>query len=702
MVMLSVCITTHNTEKDIGAALESVFSQKTQYPFEVLVGDDGSTDGTLEIISSWEKKHPDQMRLVSWTEEERAAQEQRDFIARASRNRLHLLAEAKGKYVTFLDGDDLYADTEFYEKAISILEQEAYQDCFICGGRTVMLFPDGKMQYLQMSPWKPGRLVAQEYWAHQYTHAEACILRNQLDFASLPETYLDTFDDNCIVLAAVRQGDFYGLPDAAVLYRQHPGGYATRPVGEQVLLQAIGMDFELEVVPEWKEAVLQRHPNERGYLEAFGDEVTADRYPLAYERAKHFKAKNILKLFHDVALRRHQRKIRVVFLCYRPSIWIGVKSIYEAMMQDPAFEVIIFAIPIKMIYQDGHIQYVDEGAETFFQNFDCQVVNGYVKEKNAWIDLHSFHPDYVFYLQPYNILLPSCYSSHLVSQYAEICHVPYGMSVMGDALEDSVYNGDFFHDLTYLFAEAPARRKWMVEHGLCRGRLKAENILFFNYTRFDHVAQYRGKESRSWHCGREAFRVLWLTRWNMREGNCNFFRYKDKILAYADMHIEDVELLFRPHPQMWKEFITSGEMPEAEQQAYRAEYEKRPNTFIDTQKDYTQMIYASDVVVADATSMLAEYFLTGKPIIYCHYQRDDFLELGAQLAQGYYIANNWEEVEAYLEMLRHGFDPLRSRRKKIQQEVLPVSDGMSAGEHIRDFLKERFLEADCIVEEELS
>ena len=114
------------------------------------------------------------------------------------------------------------------------------------------------------------------------------------------------------------------------------------------------------------------------------------------------------------------------------------------------------------------------------------------------------------------------------------------------------------------------------------------------------------------------------------------------------------------------------------------------------------MIYASDVVVADATSTLAEYFLTGKPIIYCHYQRDDFLELGTQLARGYYIANNWEEVEAYLEMLRHGFDPLRSRRKKIQQEVLPVSDGMSAGEHIRDFLFLCFLEADRVVEKEWS
>ena len=701
MVMLSVCITTHNTEKDIGAALESVFSQKTQYPFEVLVGDDGSTDGTLEIISSWEKKHPDQMRLVSWTEEERAAQEQRDFIARASRNRLHLLAEAKGKYVTFLDGDDLYADTEFYEKAISILEQEAYQDCFICGGRTVMLFPDGKMQYLQMSPWKPGRLVAQEYWAHQYTHAEACILRNQLDFASLPETYLDTFDDNCIVLAAVRQGDFYGLPDAAVLYRQHPGGYATRPVGEQVLLQAIGMDFELEVVPEWKEAVLQRHPNERGYLEAFGDEVTAARYPLAYERAKHFKAKNILKLFHDVALRRHQRKIRVVFLCYRPQLWIGVKSIYEAMMQDPAFEVIIMAIPVKTV-PHGQVEYVSEGAEAFFQGFDCQVINGYVREKNAWIDLHSLHPDYVFYLHPYNWIMPSCYSTHLVSQYADICFVPYGISVISGDVEDISFNADFFSDLTYLFADVPSLRQWMMDHGHCQGRLKPENILFWNYTRFDHLNQYRGKESPSWHLGREAFRVLWLPRWSTGGGSCNFFRYKDKVLEYADAHPEDIELLFRPHPQMWEEFIRSDEMPEAEQEAYQAEYDRRHNAFIDSQKEYMQTLFASDALVADETSMLAEYYLTGKPIIYCHNEQDHFTELGAQLAQGYYIANNWEEVEAYLEMLRHGFDPLRSRRKKIQQEVLPVSDGMSAGEHIRDFLKERFLEADRVVEKELS
>lgn len=701
MIMLSVCITTHNTEQYIDAALQSVFSQKTQYPFEVLVGDDGSTDGTLAKIEAWEQKYPERIRHLTWSPEEMAEQEKRDFIARASRNRLRLLAAAQGKYVTFLDGDDLYADTEFYEKAIAVLEDEAHQDCSICGGRTLMLFANNTAKYLEMSPWKPGKMEAQDYWAHQYTHAEACILRNHLELDSLPEKFLDVFDDNLIVLAALRYGAFYGLSEAAAFYRQHPGGYATRPTGEQMLLQALDIDMELMVVPQWEDAVRQRHQKEIQYLETYGDEVTADRYPTIYELAKKYQSETILKLFRDVAARRHQRKIRVVFLCYRPQIWIGVKSTYEALMKDPAFEVIIVAIPIKMIYKDFHYKFVDEGAEEFFKDFDCQVINGYVKEKNAWIDLHSLHPDYVFYLQSYNILLPSCYSTHLVSQYADLCHIPYGTLLMGEEVEDSVFNIDFFKDLTYLFAEQPSRRQWMVENGRCQNKLKAENIIFWQYPRYDNLRQYQGKESSSWHFGREHFRVLWLPRWVTSEGNCNFFRYKGKVLGYADAHQEEVELLLRPHPQMWKEFITSGEMPEDEQKAYQAEYDKRPNAFIDKNKDYTQMLYASDVLVADGTSVLAEYFLTGKPIIYCHNQRDNFVRLGKDLAKGYYFANTWEEVEAYLEMLRHGFDPLRSRRKKIQQEILPVDDDAPAGDRIRDKLKEHYLEADRIVEEEL-
>ena len=59
--MLSVCITTYNLEKYLDQCLESVFNQKGDFDFEVLIGDDGSTDKTLAIVANWIKKS--QIRL---------------------------------------------------------------------------------------------------------------------------------------------------------------------------------------------------------------------------------------------------------------------------------------------------------------------------------------------------------------------------------------------------------------------------------------------------------------------------------------------------------------------------------------------------------------------------------------------------------------------------------------------------------------
>ena len=689
-VMLSVCITTYNTERDIDAALESVFAQETSFAFEVLIGDDGSTDGTIEKIAKWQVRRPGRIHLFRWNQEEAAAQAERDFIARASRNRLRLMERARGTYITFLDGDDAYADPYFYERAVQILEQ--HPDISICGGRTEMLFPNGTRRPLELSPWRPGRWTAEDYWAHQYTHAEACILCNDIDMEALPPQYRDCFDDNLIVLAVFARlgGGMYCLPDTTALYRQHPGSsFFSRPPMERCLLDLLDIDTEIAAAPALGPAAITRHAASLRYVQANIDEVTKQRYPQIYAQAQSKGADTVLALFQNAAVRRSTRKIRVVFLCYRPAIWIGVKSIYEAMMADPAFDVTIVAIPIKLNYYDGGFRYVSEGAEDYFKDFDCRVVCGYDAGQDAWTDLERLHPDYVFYLQPYNINLPRVYNTHLVSQYAKICYVPYGMQILGSDTEESVLNPDFFSGVTFFFAGMPGRRAWMQEHGRCIGRLRPENILFYGYTRLDHLEQYLGKESKSWHLGRDRMRVLWMPRWCTSEGNCNFFRYKDDVLAYASRHEADVEWLFRPHPQMWKEFVATGEMPEAEQQAYLAQYDAHPNAFVDEQQAYTQTFYASDVLVADGTSAFAEYFMTGKPIIYCHKERDNFTAYGRQLAEGYYIANDWQEVEAWLDMLQAGFDPLASRRQKMRKELLPAGD-VPAGERIKEKLKEDF------------
>ena len=60
---VSVLVTFYNQEDYVDEALQSVFDQKCDFDFEVLIGDDGSTDGTMAKLQEWKQKYPDRMEI---------------------------------------------------------------------------------------------------------------------------------------------------------------------------------------------------------------------------------------------------------------------------------------------------------------------------------------------------------------------------------------------------------------------------------------------------------------------------------------------------------------------------------------------------------------------------------------------------------------------------------------------------------------
>ena len=94
---VSVILCVYNEENYIGKAIDSVLNQ-TLDDFELIVVNDGSTDGTLDIINSYDDER---IRLIS----------QENIGLGASRNRA--MAEVSGEYVTFLDGDDWFSTDAF-------------------------------------------------------------------------------------------------------------------------------------------------------------------------------------------------------------------------------------------------------------------------------------------------------------------------------------------------------------------------------------------------------------------------------------------------------------------------------------------------------------------------------------------------------------------------------------------------------------
>ena len=132
---VSVCMITYNHERFIAQAIESVLEQKTTFDFELVIGEDCSTDETGKIVMSYAEKYPDKVRAIF-----------REKNIGATHNFINTLNQCRGQYVALLEGDDYWIDPMKLELQIRVMEgneKEAYCGCF---HNNYIKFPDGRFQ----------------------------------------------------------------------------------------------------------------------------------------------------------------------------------------------------------------------------------------------------------------------------------------------------------------------------------------------------------------------------------------------------------------------------------------------------------------------------------------------------------------------------------------------------------------------------
>ena len=248
-VMVTVMVTFYNQKQYINDSLSAIFNQKTDFYYEVLCGDDGSTDGTYEELLRWQEKYPEQCTVLQMPREQGKKYEP---IVRVSNNRVTLLKHAKGKYVTFLDGDDYYTDLYKLQKQVDLLEK--YPDCVACGHPVVMWWdeePERKevLGYIADYPLKMSNKV---YWSHLWLHADTFLFRNV--YRGKEDCInSDFFDDNLITCYFIKYGNVLYIPDDMVVYRQIPGSSWNKRTELQKAVVNMRVYHEAKkVVPEMK------------------------------------------------------------------------------------------------------------------------------------------------------------------------------------------------------------------------------------------------------------------------------------------------------------------------------------------------------------------------------------------------------------------------------------------------------------------
>ena len=108
---VSVLMLTYNHEKYIAQAVEGVMMQKVDFDFELIIGDDCSTDKTTKIIQGYKNKFPDIIKPILRTEN-----------IGAGNNYVDINKKAKGKYIAHCEGDDYWTDPNKLQKQVDFLE----------------------------------------------------------------------------------------------------------------------------------------------------------------------------------------------------------------------------------------------------------------------------------------------------------------------------------------------------------------------------------------------------------------------------------------------------------------------------------------------------------------------------------------------------------------------------------------------------
>ena len=113
-IEISVLICTYNQEQYIASAIESALAQQCEARFEILIGDDCSTDHTRDIVRRYYNDNMDKIQLVF-----------PETNLGSTQNLLHLLEAAKGEYLAILDGDDMWIDAHKLQKQLNVMRCNA-------------------------------------------------------------------------------------------------------------------------------------------------------------------------------------------------------------------------------------------------------------------------------------------------------------------------------------------------------------------------------------------------------------------------------------------------------------------------------------------------------------------------------------------------------------------------------------------------
>lgn len=215
---LSVSIVTYQQIDYVAQTLEGVLRQETCFPFEIIVGDDASTDGTQEVLQAIQGRAQVPMKLLLALS---------NYGDNGLTNFMSTLDAADGEYIALLDGDDLWTAADKLQRQVDFLDR--HPDCDLCVHRVEHVYEDGFGQ-LSARPGPTGLYDIGELLVENFAPKSATVVRRSAVDA-LPEWYRSTplaCADLVFAVLAARNGRVGFIDRAMAEHRLHSASLTNR------------------------------------------------------------------------------------------------------------------------------------------------------------------------------------------------------------------------------------------------------------------------------------------------------------------------------------------------------------------------------------------------------------------------------------------------------------------------------------------
>jgi glycosyltransferase involved in cell wall biosynthesis len=183
--------------------------QKTNFDFEAIIGDDCSTDGTVEIIRDFAKRYPKIIKPVF-----------REKNIGATKNYLNILSSCKGQYIAVCEGDDFFTDIQKLQIQADYMDKNP--DCSLCFHPTLVIFENKEEKdYCFPAVHNQKLFTLNKLIIENFIQTNSVMYRRQ-EYKSIPTDIIP--GDWFVHIYHARLGRIGFINRVMSTYRKHAGG----------------------------------------------------------------------------------------------------------------------------------------------------------------------------------------------------------------------------------------------------------------------------------------------------------------------------------------------------------------------------------------------------------------------------------------------------------------------------------------------